>query len=250
MGTWERFARPPIVEAILDIRVTFGTPLGLAQLEAMHDLVRAEYPTKDNLFFLEGQLQLSEGSAEPTLRSTAAGLRGYVFRSPDRQRALQARRDGFTLNWGSPYLSWEALRDEARPRWNLYREALRPEAITRLGLRYLNRLEIPLPIQDFRDFILTAPDIAGGLPQGLSSLFMRIEIPDPQRGLVAIITETMLPLVDDGRRLPLIFDIDVVNESRFAPEDSAVWSAFEGMRDYKNEVFFQSITDRAREMFR
>ena len=79
---------------------------------------------------------------------------------------------------------------------------------------------------------------------------MRLEIPDRERGLLAIITETFQPPVHDGKRLPFIFDIDVVRGATFEPSSPAIWDTFEQMRNYKNEIFFASTTDRAKNLFR
>lgn len=173
-----------------------------------------------------------------------------MFRSADDRRIVQVRQDGYTFNWLQPYESWEALRDEARTYWERYRDFFQPQGVTRLGLRYINRLEPPLPFNDFREFVTTAPDIARALPQGLSALFMRLEIPHPQRELLAIVTETMQPPIDDGRRLPFIFDIDVVREGTMDPGSPTIWDTFEAMCEYKNEIFFESMTSKAKDLFR
>lgn len=107
-----------------------------------------------------------------------------------------------------------------------------------------------MPFSDFRDFVKTAPDIATGLPQEVKAFFMRLEIPDSTRGLIAIVTETIQPLTPDKKQLPLIFDIDVVRAATFEPSSPGIWETFEQMRDFKNEIFFETMTERTKEMFR
>ncbi len=247
MGTWERFAKAPIAEALLDIRVTFSAPVELARLESFHDVIRDNYPVKQGRVKWHGEIQVAKEKVQQAIRREAEG---FMFKSSDSQRVVQVRQDGFTFNWLKPYQTWEAFRDEGRRHWERYRETFRPEAVTRLGLRYINRIELPLPFDDFRDFVKTAPDIADGMPQAISALFLRLEIPDTKRGLMAIVTETMESPVEDGRRLPLIFDIDIGRSATFEPASAAVWETFEQMRECKNEIFFASVTDRAKEMFR
>jgi uncharacterized protein (TIGR04255 family) len=247
MPAWERFPKAPISEAILDIHVQFASPVELARLEAFHDEIRDSYPVKQGRIKWQGQIELGQ---ERVAQEVRRGAQGFLFRSADDMRVIQARQDGFTFNWLKRYDRWEALRDEARQHWERYRETFRPEAVTRLGLRYVNRIEIPIPFNDFREYVKTAPDVAAGLPQGLSALFMRLEIPDEKRGLMAIITETVQPPVEEGKRLPFIFDIDVIRGAIFEPTSPAIWDTFEQMREYKNEIFFTSITERAKELFR
>jgi uncharacterized protein (TIGR04255 family) len=194
-----------------------------------------------------GEIQVGK---EGVQQAVTRGPEGFLFRSQDGRRLVQVRQEGYTFNWLKPYESWEALRDEARDHWTRYRDLFGPTSVTRLGLRYINRLELPLPFLDFREYVKTAPEVAPSLPQGLSGLFMRLEIPDPGRDLMAIVTETFEPLREGGTQLPFIFDIDVVREGTLEPQSPTIWESFEQMREYKNELFFHSVTDRAKEMFR
>ena len=84
--------------------------------------------------------------------------------------------------------------------------------VIRLALRYINRIEIPLPMRDFKDYILTVPEIAPGVPQGLERFFMRLIIPSDEAQAVAVVTESMEP-VTDNKTVPVIFDIDVYPSS-------------------------------------
>jgi uncharacterized protein (TIGR04255 family) len=248
--TWEHFPKAPIVEALIDIQVTFPSPIDLAQLEGFHRAIQNEYPLKQRRVKWESEIRVEEPEPQQTVQR---GPEGFMFRSKDGQRLVQVRQDGYTFNWLKPYSTWAEFRDQARMHWDRYKSTYHPKTINRLGLRYINRIEIPLPFSDFREFVKTAPEVASGLPQGLSAFFMRCEAPDNARRILAVITETMQAPIDDesGKRLPLIFDIDVVDPTVYDdPATSKVWQKLEEMREYKNEVFFQSITDRAKEMFR
>lgn len=247
MAEWERFPNAPITEALLDIHVTFPSPVELARLESFHEAIREHYPVKQARVRWHGQVRLEQDAVQQAVKREPDG---FMFKSSDGQRVVQVRRDGFTFNRLKPYQTWETFRDEASSHWEQYRDTFRPNAVTRLGLRYINRIELPIPFNDFREFVKTAPDIADGMPQGISALFMRLEIPEDKRGLMAILTETMEQPTDEGRRLPLIFDIDVVSSQTFEPTSLAIFDTFEQMREYKNEIFFASVTERAKEMFR
>ena len=105
----------------------------------------------------------------------------------------------------------------------------------------------PLPLRDFKDYVLTTPEIAPGLSQGLSEFFMRLVLPWPTERCVSIVTQTMEP--PHGDRLPYIVDIDVFRESAAEPSDVSIWEAFEEIRELKNRIFFESLTKRALDLF-
>ncbi|NGM81720.1 TIGR04255 family protein [Paenibacillus sp. 7124] len=87
------------------------------------------------------------------------------------------------------------------------------------------------------------------MPQGLSDFFTQLVIPSTDGKCMAIITET----IDNSRRtehiLPLLFDINVIKEVVFSAKED-FWLLFDEMHDYKNQIFFNSITDKGRELFR
>ena len=247
MTKWPRFSNAPIVEALLDVRATFPAPIEPGRLESFQDAIRDRYPTTMGRVAWESEIQVRQEAVQQAI--TRRGPEGFMFKAKDGRRTVQARQDGFTFNWLKPYDRWETFRDEAREHWERYRAMFGPEAVSRIALRYINRLELPVPFDDFREYVKTAPDIAPELPQGLNAFFMRLEIPDERRGLIAILTETIEPLVDEGKRLPFILDIDVIHGSAIHPDGSAMWDKFEELREFKNEIFFSSVTERAKELF-
>nr|MBC8551408.1 TIGR04255 family protein [Candidatus Brocadiales bacterium] len=180
---------------------------------------------------------------------TSGGPDGYLFQSPIKKKIVQARLDGFTFNKLKPYESWKAFRSEACELWNIYCQITSPVKITRIALRYINRIEIPLPMNDFKDYVLTTPEIAPKLPQALNHFFMQLEIPNPELPAIALITQTMgNPTAN--QRLPLILDIDVFSKTDFIHNDEEMWKEFEKLRKFKNEVFFNSITEKTKELFK
>ena len=242
MAQWPHLARAPISEALLDIRAKLPLEIDLAALAAVQDPVRDRYPHRRERHVQIVGFQVKPGT-QPEVMS-AGGPDGYVFDSEDRREVFQARLDGFTFNRMTPYESWQQLRDEARDLWDHYAAIARPLHVTRIALRYLNRFLLPFGVS-YRNYLLTYPEVAAELPQGLAQFFVRIVIPpDALSGNTAIVTETTEPAAGD--RLPLILDIDVYREVSMKPDDPALWECFEELREVKNRIFFQSITPEAR----
>lgn len=241
------FPNAPITEALLDIRVELPEDVTLARLEVFHDFVKDNFPEKQERISFTSGFKLSQEGPQPL--STSGGPDGYLFRSPTVGKIVQARLDGFTFNKLKPYENWKVFRSEARELWNQYFQITDPIKITRIALRYINKIEIPLPIKDLKEYILTTPEIAPKLPQGLAYFFMRLDIPNPDTGATAIITQTM-ENPTENQRLPLIFDIDVFQNTTYIGNKTEIWEEFEKLRSFKNDLFFNSITEKAKELFK
>ena len=249
MKEYTVFQNAPIREALLDIRVELPGDVDLKKLETFHSFVKERFPERQERRFIKAELKLSPEMASAQL-PTSSGTDGYFFRSQSEKKIVQARLDGFTFNKLKPYESWDALRSEASELWNFYLQVANPLRITRIALRYINRIDIPLPLIDFKEYILTTPEIAPILPQALSNFFMRLVIPNPEIQATAIIIETMENPVDD-QRLPLILDIDVWRGTIYNKDNQTeMWDDFEKLRRFKNDIFFNSITEKTKELFK
>ncbi|MBI2060115.1 MAG: TIGR04255 family protein [Nitrospirae bacterium] len=245
----EIFPNAPITEALLDVRANLPTGTSIETLAAYHDSIRARYPLKrERQRWQVGHEFRPAGP--PSILGPTGGPDGYIFESQDKKQAVQARLDGFTFNRLKPYHQWESLREEAMDLWGQYVELAKPTAITRLALRYINRIEIPLPAVDLKEYILTGPEVARGLPQGLANFFMRVMIPSPDSRATALVTLTMeVPTTVEGP-LPFIFDIDVFHEESMVPGSGGMPKVLENLHEFKNNIFFGSITDKCKKLFR
>lgn len=247
MENYPKLNRPPIVEALIDINVVIPSGTNLKQLENFHDLVRKDFPKKVERKSIKVSFKQSQ-KANIQSFSQQNDILGYQFVADDGKKIVQARLDGFTFNKLKPYESWETFFDEAQYHWGDYLRIVRPVKVVRLALRYINRMELPLPFGDFKEYILTVPDVAPGVPSALSNFLMRLEIPDEKSQSLAIITETIEPVSSEAKFLPLIFDIDVARIVDLDANSNDIWKMFELLRDCKNRIFFKSLTPKTLEL--
>jgi uncharacterized protein (TIGR04255 family) len=249
MTETEQFPAPPIVEALLDIQAVLPESVDQEHLAHFQDRLGKEYTFKQVRNIWTSELDL-RGDSGPTAR-TSGGPVGWQFRSADGRRVAQARKNGFSLSCLKPYQGWTSLSNEARMLWSKYVELVKPEKVTRIALRYINRVELPLPFEDFSEYVLTGPELAPNIPQAMSSFFCRVVLPDQATRSVAIVTTTIEENEEKRTgKLPLIFDIDVFRQGSFPLDAGKLWPSFEQLHELKNRIFFNSFTDKAKELFR
>jgi uncharacterized protein (TIGR04255 family) len=200
----------------------------------------------DQRMSLEAQIKLEEKGAR--LVAPPAQPDGFLLSSETEPVRLQVRLDGFTAHRLWPYKDWQTFSEDAKNLWRRYKDTAHPTKVTRLGLRYINRLELPLE-RDFTEFMLTAPEIAPKLPQKLADHFMRLVIPDDS-GSIAVVTQTTIPRAQNSITYPFLFDIDVFRDVELAPDAPEMWSIMEELRSLKNLIFFGSLTPTFLETFK
>jgi uncharacterized protein (TIGR04255 family) len=237
--------KAPITEALIDIRIKVKEDFKVEQLLPLYDLISIQYPEKKSRHKWEGKLEFKKD--ELPIPSGIHAIDGYSFTSIDKKQIFQARVDGFTFNKLKPYDRWETFRDEALRLWKLYRDVTSPEII-RVALRFINKFDIPLPIQDFNEYLTAAPIVPEGLPQGVNSFLTRIVIHEPEIDAAAIVTQVFEQIVNPSY-LPIILDIDVFKQKSKGIAEEEAWQTLEKFRHFKNKIFFKSITEKAKELF-
>jgi len=233
-----------LTEALIDIRVSLPDSVTLDKLATIEPKVATDYPKRRSQF--SGEFQFSAGPSSAA--SVAQRTIGFAFGSADDRQLFQARLDGFTFNRLAPYERWETFRDEARRLWGVYRATVAPEAITRVAVRYINRLDLPSSLHDFADYLSTYPQIAESIDSGLSGFLMRLEMPQTDINSVLILSESLVPAAaadHDGPAVVLDIDLFRVLE-RSVVGDDELWEILDVFRSRKNKVFEACITDKTR----
>ncbi len=242
MASVRTLANPPIIEGVLGISV--ASEIEPKDIEIVAKELAASYPVIHALVEIEGQIQIGPGS---NMVGHQQRLKGFQIRSESENVVASLKSDGINVSVLAPYQGFEALVEIASNVWGAYTRSWPALQVTQVGLRYINQLDLPLPIPDFQDYIRTVPLVGSPLPQGLSQFAMQLVLPEPGTGNVAIINE----LLDPQRRksansVPIIFDIEVRRECNLG---SDVWTTIRDLRRFKNEVFFGSLTERCLELF-
>ena len=174
---------------------------------------------------------------------------GFLFKNGDDKQIFQARLDGFTMSRLAPYESWEPFRDEARRLWNIYREHVKPKQVTRIAVRYINRLDLPLPLSDFKDYLRTFPEVSPDLPQGLAGFFTQLTIPLQDIKSVMLLNEAIIEPAKP-ECVSIVLDIDIFRTEDLPDTEEGNWELFEELRLRKNYAFEACITDRTRELIK
>ncbi|MEH2295070.1 TIGR04255 family protein [Nostoc sp.] len=240
------YTKAPITEAVIDLSVDISFEGGVSSLSNFGHLIEGEYSKHGDLINLENKIQIGQDGTSVAANQTVFG---YRFLSSDNRQIVQARLDGFSLIRLAPYEKWEIFRDEARRLWNLYQVATNTKTVTRVAVRYINRLNLPLPLNDLKEYLLTAPEISPKLSQALSDYFMQLEIPQEDIGGTLVLIEAIIPPSKDDL-VSVLLDIDLFSNVAFSSTEDDHWNLLEAFRIRKNEIFEACITDKTRELLK
>lgn len=236
----------PIQEALIDFRVALPDELTLDDLSGMQQKVHAEYPViKTIKHGMLGFQLLDNQEPKTSIESTTIG---YRCESEDGSQIVQFRMNGFTFSKLPPYQDWDTMQREAERLWDIYKSTMNPVVVTRVATRFINVMRFPLPLERLSEYLTAPPNVPVTLPQALSSFLTRMVVPEPEAGCTAIITQALESVEDDV--VPIVLDIDVFASCQHDVADNEYWTLLRRMREFKNNIFFESITEKAAELFK
>jgi uncharacterized protein (TIGR04255 family) len=240
----------PIIEALIDFRVHPSDGMSVERLEQAFEDQDFGYHKKGPI--LRGQFGFSVNTedspmARPMLSETT--IIGVRLHSTNEKYVAQFSTEGFTLSRLEPYESWETLIEEAKRVWEVYVTCAKPTRIQRTATRFINNLRLPMQSGErFEKYLTGLPVMPPDFPQTISSFLQRFVVYDEPSSATAILTQALDQFTTVGS-LPVILDIDVYRETKFACDSPDVWSYLTDLRTLKNRFFFGALTEAAVELY-
>lgn len=244
-----RLEHPPIVEAVVDIDCDLPPGFNPGAMEALKSNAFGDgYPDRRQQLFQEHLLALEPD--QPPALSARTGLQAVQYASGDGRQLVQIRKQGFSFNRLAPYTSLDDLLPEIERSWRTFAELTGPLKIGRIGLRYINRICLPLSEGQvlLEDFLKVSPR----LPEEANLTFTGF-----LRQHAAIETETgnevtlmLASQAPEKERLPLIFDIEAWHSGSLEPDRwDLVLERIVSLRSLKNRVFHNTLTSKCLNLF-
>jgi uncharacterized protein (TIGR04255 family) len=246
------YRKPPVWEALIDVRIDALSTDKLPDLENLHEALREEYPNKKVRYQFAGGIQI-EGD-RVVHSPVASGAFGYRFESEDGRRIVQYRLDGFTYNRIKPdpneeWPGWEKIKNEASQAWDVYKDALHLSEVTRLAVRYINQIVVPEQSIELYDYFTAPPRIPQDFPyQDIANFSSSVTIKIPTHKALALLQHYPAPRQYPGA-IAIALDIDIFRPERLILGAFSIWEFLDQLRDLKNAIFEASLLPRTKELF-
>ncbi len=242
-------ARPPIVEAVVDIDCDMPPAMEIAALEARaRELFISQYPKFRTQFIQEHEIK--QGGSAPPEMSVRRGIQALQFFQDDEKQLVQVRSQGFSFNRLAPYSSLDDYLSEIERTWRLFVELAAPVQTRLIRLRYINRVLLPMTagrvdLDDYLKLRPRLPDEDELTLVGFLNQHSAVETSTGNRINVVLTAQQQ-----EGDKLPVIFDIEAFGSVDSEPNNwSSIHSRIQSLRKLKNLVFENTLTDRCLKLF-
>jgi len=239
------YKQPPITEAVIEIR--FAAPIDAPRLAEISSDLRAQYPYEQQVTDLRVQLYFV-----PQATPTAGTIErpGHRLSSLDQTQILLLWPENFIVSQLAPYPGWDEFFERFRRDWSKWKRLIGYQTISRIGVRYINRIDIPFsgPLVEYEQYINVYPH----LPEVFTNVRgygvqAQVQLADMDCILTLNSLSVPSPLLGHAA---FIVDLDIANEVKPPQNDESLYELLNRIRLKKNEIFESCITPRARELFK
>ena len=240
----------PIVEAVVDFRAAATTPW---DADGLAKALKGRLPDFPSIKPQRRQLQefRAEVGQPPKAFVKDLGVLGFVLTSKDQRRIAQFDSQGASYSRLKPYPKWTVFAKEAVDIWRLYRDLRKPTEVARIGVRYINRIDLPSDDCNLGAYFRDPPMSPVGFPIPFANFMYQALFAVPDTPYSIRLIRTIQPSAPPSIRRPgLIIDLDVFTTRPLPADKGTMERRLAEMRWLKNKVFFATITDEAENQFK
>lgn len=239
------YKRPPIVEAVIEFRMADLLPPD--DVEKMRQKLSASF--SNVLRIKQTQIQFHVPLGEPTINQAPSGYRMSDFEGLN---IVVVTGQNISISRIAPYHGWNEFSTSVMSIFDKFRDEVGYVRIGRIGVRYVNRIDIPVrestQVIRLEDYVRIQPQYPeADLPE-LQAFTMQAVFNLSNIRCTAAVSIASVP-APLQKFASLILDIDIGRNENVPQNGDEIRELLDAMRDEKNRIFEVSITDATRGLF-
>ena len=239
---WPSLAKPPVVTAIFQLKFDNGSVKVEDYLK--HDnVLKRDFPQRSEN--IESSLSLGPATKIPLGKAQVSGVTntrrtGYVYFTTDQKEKLSLSESDITYTTEKAYEGWDMFKEKVLKILKTLAPIMENVAVRRTSIRFINQFKFdefddPTVYFNFQIF-----STEGAMPYPLMKYGFRLTY-DIEEGIYAIVNQNAEHLPE---KYVYIFDIDVLNRNNLLFEINTLDETIEGLRNIKNKIFFENVTEK------
>ena len=254
MAQRNTYDNPPIEEALCEFRFNSGQEWNLTIPGKLHTELMQEYSGKpQNQRFFELEFQSGETGTTPKIRY-GGGVEMVQLVNENKNRIIGIGKDVLSIHMLRPYQDprhsesggWEEFKKRISQALDAYWKVVIPIGVNRLGIRYINRIDVPDEQIKIGEYFKCALPVVDALPSSQKKFTSRVEY-DYGDGVNLILTQSSAST--SSERFEYFLDLNVVwtNTNSVGRDDTM--EKVEDLRNRERIAFEAVITSKTRGLF-
>ena len=163
----KKYKNSPIIEAVCEFRFAPSLSWDPTIPGVIYEKIKDIFPKKRRVQIQEFTFTAEEKGMKQEVKTSERAQ----FLHEEEKIFMQVGQDVLSVHHLKPYSSWSNFYTFIVKAFNTYREIANPTGIQRIGLRYINRMEIPKEPIEIEGYFNFRPYIGENMPQEISSIF-------------------------------------------------------------------------------
>jgi len=243
------YKRPPITEAV--IAVSFGAAIDPVDLNKADSGFAKFYPQRQEARNLNVALVMPPRPGLAPGTTIQSDEIGHRRSSDDQTQIVILWPTSFVFSQLAPYPGWDDVFERFVRDWTLWKKAVGYHRISRVGVRYINRIDIPITgtITKHEDYLNIYPQMPEELGEAMFAYSMQTQLPYPEIEGRITINSSSIPSPPLLYHSSFLLDQDLFTVNNITQNDEGLYELLNQIHVKKNAVFEACVTDRARELF-
>ncbi len=241
----KKYQNPPILEALCEFRFQPGLAWDTAFPDRIFESVKDSFPQRRLVQSVEATVAIAPEGNQQQLKSSPR----WQFLDEDEKTLVQIEANLLSVNHLKPYPSWLDFLPLIQQALDAYRAVVEPKGIHRIGLRYINQIEISgsqIVLEEFFNFFPTLNWQAPG--QGFVAFSTGVHIPfDDARDILKL--QMASGSSNNPDALAVLLDIDYFTGKSGEVGFDQAFDWIEQAHNRVEEAFEGCITDSLRKTF-
>ncbi|MHC4620261.1 MAG: TIGR04255 family protein [Planctomycetota bacterium] len=241
----KKYENSPIVEVACEFRFPSRTAWDATVAGMFYGKVRKDFPEKETK-----QLIVSSLTSQPVgIQHEAKSEERTIFWTSDKKAFFQIGTRLLVIGCLKPYPEWPTYSSHIKTALETLTELVDIKTFERIGIRYINRIEIPKPTVELEKYFEFRPEFGSALPQEIARFQMScFWVYENDRDACKV---RMLNVpADKPNHTDFILDLDyyLARPEQIMSGEGLDW--LEKAHSRVEELFEGCISDRLRELFK
>ncbi|KAF5029268.1 hypothetical protein DSECCO2_650370 [anaerobic digester metagenome] len=240
-----RYRNSPIVEAVCEFRFSADTPWEQNLPERFYDAVKERFPIRESRKEQAIQIKASsEGVAEHRLET----IETPIFLTGDRKVLIQIGPRRLSIHHLKPYHSWGDFKSTINLAYDTVTSLTRVTGFDRVGLLYVDKIEIPESSIRLADYFTFYPHCGEGLFGDVMNFMVGCDLTyNGNRDICRLSMTRAMPKKESNSAYLLTTDYFLAKRNAVKPEDVTTW--VEEAHKTVKTLFKGCITEKLEEVF-
>ncbi|MBR6201868.1 MAG: TIGR04255 family protein [Bacteroidaceae bacterium] len=245
MAQWQTLNNPPVVVAMFQIRYSMDN-VKLDDFLKFDSILRRDLTERNDAF--QASISIPNTTSIPlgkskVLGETDARRSGYEYFSKEQKRKLSINEGTITYIDETPYKGWDAFKGEILKYLKVLSPVLEKTTVQRTSIRFINQFKFDQfdDPEVYFNTLVTAKSEEGMFshPVLKYGFQMSFEMGESVISHVKQLAEKL------SEKVIYTFDIDVLDYHNLIYNVDSIDATLEKIREYKNDIFFNNLTNEA-----